>query len=68
VKPQELGMVANDAVQRVLVAPRYTGKLSLHFELICFEGGIRECAVDIKKVVTNEEVEKLHIQEKKEFS
>ena len=58
-RAEELGMVVNDTVQRVLVAPRYCGKLVLTLEMICHAGGIRELAVSMRKIVTNEEVEKI---------
>jgi hypothetical protein len=64
VRPEDLSLVADDAVRRLVVAPRYTGKILLHFELICYNGGIRECAVSTTKTITNEEVAQL--QEKKD--
>lgn len=61
-RPEELSLVVNDTIARMLVSPRYSGKLSLHFELVCFQGGIRECAVDVKKIVTSEELTRLNVK------
>jgi hypothetical protein len=58
-RPADVALVVDDAVVRALVVPRYTGRLSIHVEMICLQGGVRECGIDVKKTVTNEEVEKL---------
>ncbi|HMD69170.1 MAG TPA: hypothetical protein VKF42_09865 [Chitinivibrionales bacterium] len=59
-RPEELALVTNDAVQRLIVKPRYSGKFSLRFELVCSNGGIRECAVGTEQQVTNDQVVKLY--------
>jgi hypothetical protein len=62
-RPEDLSLITDDAVRRLVVAPRYSGRLSLHYELVCDSGGIRECSISTTNTIRNLDIEK--IREKK---
>jgi len=67
-RPEELSGVIYNTVMREVKNMRYSGSFSLHFDLICLEGGIRDCAVSMQKKLDIAAIEKGQIEKDKKIS